>query len=146
MLRAPDPAVHKRYNLLLAASERLLTLEIPPAAWSRFSFICCAGVPTVKFVYSYFRLRERLGWFEEYRDELCAPAVFAAPLHAALVSDWRRMWQDVGAAVTERAALAEVERHFPGSVWEIRFAAAKAEVSRMQRQVDLKMDAGEAWR
>jgi hypothetical protein len=146
-----NPAEHKSFPILQAAARLLFAAEIAPAAWCLFS--CDAwranakkdAPPTVAWVYSANRIRDRQDWFREEGEFYRVHEVRYAPEHRLLAADWSAMWQAL--ILSPPATLQEcvdiVDRFFPSMTYEERIQKAKGQVRSMQLTIDNAVRSGE---
>jgi hypothetical protein len=149
-----DPTCHERWSLLLKASGKMLVAKIPPVAWVQFSFDVWSdtidedSAPTVAWTFSLTRLKNRVDWFEAFKDQYCIRRTSVGPKHQQLILDWQEMWHRLHQADprTRDELVAIVEDVFPDDSFELRVASARVEVRRLQVEVDrLLAEGGELW-
>lgn len=148
------PGKNPAYPLLVQAAVFMVENDIPPVAWTLFSFDVWKDIPgtttppSVKWTFSVNRLSSRLSWFENEREHYCVHRSRIGPLHAKLMRDWYAMWDDllVKNPQTRDQVLDIVEFHFPEDSYENRLISAKSEVVRIQTEIDrLVGEGGELW-
>ena len=142
--RRGDIEDHKQFGQLAAAAAFMRSNGVTPIGWALFScdvwkeLGITDGPPTTTFMFSHARLVERLGWYEERKDEYVGGTAMACPelvkLFAAHDDMWRRLIRE---NPTDRPSVLEiVDQCFPNDTWEHMVEAARQGQRRLKRELD----------
>lgn len=145
-----DPRKNKSYKALVRAAHVMREEGIAPSSWCLFSAdawraaALTEGPPTVAFVFSENRLRERLDWFAESEANYDGHTVIYSPEWMHLASLHREMWRHLTRENPEnRLRLLEVvDRFFPGDTYDRLLDRARNAQAKLQRDVDAMIARG----
>lgn len=140
----------KNYKALVRAVEDVLSAEVDPTSWAVWSAtvwkdFACKGRklrrPTVAWMFSAKRLKERAGWFRRESRQLGGQLIYGKK-HRELLSRYARMHSEL--RKTPRGDVAAiVDHHFPPrATYDQLVNAARAEADANRRRYETILSRG----